>query len=119
MVSDLGRPRDPPVTCALQLLDQPDATAHSRVPLRMPRSGNFISGQKKRDSLGAIAIRDLSPNQGSKNPLRAESARGPGLWATEESWEPREVKSVCCGAGHQDDQLSTDRQVALQRGPLE
>jgi hypothetical protein len=26
---------------------------------------------------------------------------------------------VCRGAGHQDDQLSTDRQVALRRGLLE
>src|ERR1051325_630870 len=82
----------------------------------MPPSGNFISGQKKRGSLSAGSdSRSLSlslSESRSKNPLRAESARGPGLWATEESWEPREASRVCCGAGHQDDQLSTERQVA-------
>src|SRR5262249_27739809 len=88
-------------------------------PCECPVLEISFPGRRRETRSVLIAIRDLSPNQGSKNPLRAESARGPGLWATEEAWEPREVSCVCCGAGHQDDQLSTDREVALQRGPLE
>src|ERR1041385_1431666 len=78
VVSDLERPRGPPVTCAQQLPRSTGATAHSRVPLRMPPSGNFISGQKKRGSLSAgsdsrsLSL-SLSLHQDPKNPLRAES----------------------------------------------
>src|ERR1051325_698910 len=115
VVSHLERPRGPPVTCAQQLprstgRDSSQPSAPANAPFR---KFHFRAEEERLAQCWVRFALSLSLSESrSKNPLRAESARGPGLWATEESWEPREVSRVCCGAGHQDDQLSTERQVA-------
>ena len=58
-------------------------------PCECPLPEISFPGRRRETRSVLIVIRDLSES-GSKNPLQAESARGPGLWATEESWEPRE-----------------------------